>query len=58
MVEAGTKVLAAGDKVMVITDRVRHDIDKNTIKALVGDDVYKNCFHEVKYQTFEVKNLK
>lgn len=50
----GTRILGAGDYVMVVTDRTRNDMDKEKVKALLGDQ-FATVFKQVDYQTFEVK---
>lgn len=54
MYEMDTKVLAAGDYVMVISDRIRKDLDKDMVKLLLGNN-YDDCIKESAYQIFEVK---
>lgn len=54
MLDMDTKVLAAGDYILVISDRVRTDVNKDRVQQLLGTN-YEKCLKKIDYQTFEIK---
>ena len=54
MLERDTKVLNAGDYVLIISERVRTDLDKVKVQSLLGEK-YEECIKKSPYQIFEIK---
>lgn len=54
LISLDTRILVVGDYAVVITDRVRKDLDKEKVHELLGE-TFLECFRKVEYQTLEVK---